>query len=395
MHQNKKPVFFPNLDGLRLFCFLSVFFYHSFFTRYEYIKTNKLYSWIKFGVFENGNLGVNFFFVLSGFLITYLLLAEKTNYGKVHIGKFYIRRILKIWPLFYFCVFFGVVVFQMIKGYVGASGTETAHPVFYLLLVNNFDYIKYGADSSVLSILWSVAIEEQFYLVWPFLIAFCPRRLMPYAFFLLLTGSFIFRFLYSHHAAILELHTFSCISDMVVGGCGAYLAFYSSRFIQLIKRLPKYFIVMVYVGVALLYGFRHQIFQFTPATIALDRLVISVFFLFIILEQNYADHSFYKMSAYKTLSKWGQYTYGLYCLHMIGILIVATVLQRINFNTRVWQVLLVEGLGSLALTLALAYVSFHVYEKRFLLLKKKLAFINTGKAVSELNEEKTTVSPIL
>ena len=73
MMEKTNKVFFPNLDGLRFFCFLSVFFFHSFATKYEYIKQKRALSFYKGFLASNGDLGVNFFFVLSGFLITYLL----------------------------------------------------------------------------------------------------------------------------------------------------------------------------------------------------------------------------------------------------------------------------------------------------------------------------------
>ena len=115
----KTKIFFPNLDGLRFFCFVSVFFFHSFATRFASIKENGLYHFVKGVLASNGNLGVNFFFVLSGFLITYLLFAEKEKYKKISVGNFYIRRILRIWPLFYFCVFFGFVIFPILKRALG------------------------------------------------------------------------------------------------------------------------------------------------------------------------------------------------------------------------------------------------------------------------------------
>src|SRR5690606_19427107 len=113
------------------------------------------------GLFGNGNLGVNFFFVLSGFLITYLLLIEMQLRGRINIGSFYIRRALRIWPLFYFCVAFGFIAFPFFKSMLGEIPNESANVVSYLFFLNNFDFIKNPPDSSVLSVLWSVAIEEQ------------------------------------------------------------------------------------------------------------------------------------------------------------------------------------------------------------------------------------------
>src|SRR5687768_6448678 len=103
----KPVVFFSNLDGLRFFCFLAVFFFHSFHTDYLYIRDSPTYIFFKSFIFKNGNLGVNFFFVLSGFLITYLLLKEREFYGRINIVSFWKRRILRIWPLFFACLVFG------------------------------------------------------------------------------------------------------------------------------------------------------------------------------------------------------------------------------------------------------------------------------------------------
>src|SRR5690348_9426031 len=96
----KAKIFFPNLDGLRFFSFLVVFLYHGHLSIFSYLKDSqpKTYAAIEF-LFQHGNLGVNFFFVLSGFLITYLLIKEKEFTGTIHVQNFYIRRILRIWPL--------------------------------------------------------------------------------------------------------------------------------------------------------------------------------------------------------------------------------------------------------------------------------------------------------
>src|SRR4051812_22591177 len=92
--ERKPRVLFPNLDGLRFFCFLSVFFFHSAATNNATISSQKAYGVFKYFLFGNGNLGVNFFFVLSGFLITFLLITEKERYANIKVGNFYMRRIL-------------------------------------------------------------------------------------------------------------------------------------------------------------------------------------------------------------------------------------------------------------------------------------------------------------
>src|SRR3954471_4714452 len=128
----KEKIFFPNLDGLRFVSFFLVFLYHTYMTFFNNIRDSSpdAFDYIQ-RLFQNGNLGVNFFFVLSGFLITFLLIREKEYTGKIHVGHFYMRRILRIWPLFYLCVFIGFVIFPMVASYIGVSAGETARPVYY------------------------------------------------------------------------------------------------------------------------------------------------------------------------------------------------------------------------------------------------------------------------
>ena len=110
-----KHVFFDNLDGLRFLSFFYVFIAHSFPTDDPAIYNSLWYRIIKGKMFLDGEPGVSFFFVLSGFLITYLLLKEKEFTQKINLKAFYIRRILRIWPLYYFSVFFGFAIFPYLK----------------------------------------------------------------------------------------------------------------------------------------------------------------------------------------------------------------------------------------------------------------------------------------
>lgn len=378
--ENDKPkakVFFPNLDGLRFFCFLAVFFYHSFATDYADVKNTGLYWVSKKFIAANGNLGVNFFFVLSGFLITYLLLTEQKKYGRIDVKNFYLRRILRIWPLFYFCVIFGFFIFPQIKLLFHQIPSETAHLAWYLTFLNNFDFIRNGLpDSSTLGTLWSVAIEEQFYFVWPLLIFAVPAKYYKYLFGVIITCSFIFRYSHANSYPVLELHTLSCISDMTIGGCFALLSFNSQSFINKIKTAPKTAWITLYLVTAICFFFRDQIFNVNSFGLAIDRLILSIFFGLIIVEQNYADNSLFKMGNYKWISKLGTYTYGLYCLHMIGILIVAKGLAALKLNKNVYQVIFLEGVGSLLVTMLLAFISYNFFEKRFLQLKERFSKIS-------------------
>ena len=176
--ESMKKVYFPNLDGLRFYAFLAVFFAHSFWTEFDYMRLNPAFHFLK-EVAYKGVLGVNFFFVLSGFLITYLLLEEKAVTGKVNIPAFYMRRILRIWPLYYFVVFVGFVVVPFVQSRLGQPTPERGNILYYLAFLGNFD-VK--PTSAVLGILWSIAVEEQFYLVWPVVFSIVPPRYYRFLF---------------------------------------------------------------------------------------------------------------------------------------------------------------------------------------------------------------------
>ncbi|WP_276373170.1 acyltransferase [Chryseolinea sp. H1M3-3] len=372
----KPTVFFPNLDGLRFFCFLVVFLFHSFYTEYDHIKSSSTYLFVRSFLFKNGNLGVNFFFVLSGFLITYLLLKEKEFYGKINVLNFWKRRILRIWPLFFACVFFGFVIFPVLKNLLGQESGESANVFSYLTFLNNFDLIKNGLpDASVLGVLWSVAIEEQFYFVWPLLLIVIPSQSYKYVFFVIIFLTLVFRGIFDN-SVYNEYHTLSCIGDMTVGGLGALLI-HTTTLDKKIATMAKGYIVALYAAVVLIFLFRDTLQSSYYLIRVSERILIAVVFLMVILEQNYAKNSLFKMGNFKLLSELGTISYGLYCLHFIGILVTTNTFKILHFNNHLWQVLILETTFALVITVIIAKLSYRYFESPFLRLKHKLSFIRT------------------
>jgi peptidoglycan/LPS O-acetylase OafA/YrhL len=373
-----KKVYFENLDGLRFLCFLSVFFFHSFHTDFDYIKTTDIYHFIKRDVFGNGNLGVNFFFVLSGFLITYLLIEEKKLNGQIDIKKFWLRRILRIWPLFYLCIIIGFFIFPFLKSAFGQQPNETATIWYYLTFTNNFDFIKNGLpDASILGVLWSVAIEEQFYFVWPIILYLLPIKKYWLAFSIVIITSLIFRGFNNNYMAH-EHHTLSCIGDMAIGAFGAWLIQTNENFKTKVQNLKRIYIWLIYILFLLIYIYRDEILSLNNFLLdVVERPLIAVIILLIILEQCFSDKSLFKMSKFKLLTKYGTITYGLYCLHFIGILIVTTLTKKYSLNTELWQVIIIDTSFALVLTIVISLISYNIYEKPFLKLKEKFAYIKT------------------
>ena len=373
--QQKHKIFFPNLDGLRFLCLLSVFLFHSFSTNYSNINESTTYIFIKKTLFGNGNLGVNFFFVLSGFLITFLLIKEKAFKGKINIVNFWIRRILRIWPLYFFCVFFGFVIFPLIKIFFGQVPNENANPIYYIFFINNFDFINKGLpDASVLGVLWSVAIEEQFYFFWPILLAIIPNKYYPFLFSVIIVGSFIFRAA-NDSPVMHEHHTFSCIGDMAIGAFGAYLM-NDKKYRFKVENMPKWFILLNYLAFFFIFFFRKEIFYVNHYVRIFERSFIAIIILVIILEQNFSLNSLFKMSKFKLISNLGIISYGLYCLHFIGILITISITQKMGINNNLWEVLIFETILSLCLTIGISWLSYHFFEIHFLNLKNRFSYIS-------------------
>jgi peptidoglycan/LPS O-acetylase OafA/YrhL len=371
--REKTVVFFPNLDALRFFSFLSVFFAHSFAVDNASIQETTWYQIFKGRMFSDGDIGVSFFFVLSGFLITYLLIIEKEKAKTINVKSFYIRRALRIWPLYYFCVGFGFFIFPLLKGLFGQSSSETASPYLCSLFLNNFNAIINGPpDSSVLSVLWSVAIEEQFYLVWPLFFFFLPTSRYHYVFVFVILLSIFYRLFASY--STFSFHTFSVISDMAIGGLGAYLCIFKPSFLRLVQNGNRWIQLTPYVAVILLLLYRREFFG-VPVIIIFSRIISAFFFAWIILEQNFCKRSIFKLKNLQRISILGKYTYGLYCLHTIALLIIVTFLSKIGLRQQSWQLWLVEMPLSLGLSIAMAYTSYHILEKRFLSLKSRFSYI--------------------
>ena len=106
-----------------------------------------------------------------------------------------------------------------------------------------------------------------------------------------------------------------------------------------------------------------------------ERSILAVLILFIILEQNFAINSIYKLGRLKLLSELGKITYGLYSLHFIGILITLTLSSKLGLNQNAWQVAFIEVPISLVLTIIISKISFKYFETPFLKLKDKFSYI--------------------
>lgn len=375
-----KPIrYFEHLDTLRFFAFFSVFALHVVFMN-SYYNGSDWYQWISSSLIRNGDLGVNFFFVLSGFLITNLLLREREETGKISIPSFYARRFLRIWPLYFAVVIIGFFLLPALlntnpdaapfaPAYMHIPNDRIA---WYLTFLANFDITYHTYPSPVLAVLWSVSVEEQFYIFWPLLLVLVPKKYLMPALIAVLVGAASFRYINWENAAVIRFHTLSCFSDISMGALLAYGLVHSEKLRLYFAKMPRQTIVFPYVAALILIIIREttygpMFYSIAGWVVALEPALFSAFFAFVIAEQHYSNESFIKFGRFKLFSSWGKLSYGMYCLHLVAIWLVIFI-----FKTFEWQpdphspwVFLLQIILSFGLTLGLSMLSYRFFEMPF------------------------------
>jgi peptidoglycan/LPS O-acetylase OafA/YrhL len=370
MNHSSKP-YFENLDGLRFISFFVVFLTHLFSTCYMLFDQSELKIMHQLKLFSLAELGVNFFFVLSGFLITYLLLTELKMHQKIHIKFFYIRRILRIWPLYYFILIFGFFIFPILKAKLGLPVNDLSSPFPCFIFLNNFHKIAHPNAGLIINILWSVGIEEQFYLCWPWLFYCIKQKYLGYFISAIIIFSLLFRAFYIHIVDI-DYHTFGVLLELAIGGL---IAYYIDLYVELktfFKNLSKISILFFY-SIFLLIVFYHQTIFISNFLYVIKPFIFSLLFGFVILEQNYSTKSIFKFSNFKFISQLGKYTYGMYCLHPIAILLCFTLIKKIHLELNGIQQFTIVSIVSFFITILISWFSYQYFESQFLKLKQRIS----------------------
>ncbi|MFN0021619.1 MAG: acyltransferase family protein [Pirellulaceae bacterium] len=175
----------PELDGLRFLAFLGVFVLHCYpilppKNQPDSPIAREVLAWFC-SIPQAGVAGVDLFFVLSSFLITELLLREHERSGKIDVRAFYIRRTLRIWPLYFFFLTLATCIEPLFSLHQGESfGMPWPFTLAFYGFVGNWAIALTGKElNSTAIVLWTVSIEEQFYLAWPLLLKLArPKRLL-------------------------------------------------------------------------------------------------------------------------------------------------------------------------------------------------------------------------
>lgn len=360
---NKK---FDTLDAFRFFAFLQIFFLHI--PDFSNTAFNKFKS--------GGSIGVSFFFVLSGFLITYLLAEEKAATGIINPKRFMMRRILRIWPLYYLGVLMAYANIAISQRYGFGNNTGYMPNILYsitftenikMLIEDNFP------NGAPLRVFWSLCVEEQFYILWVIIFRYVNLKNIAKLFLCLIIIAWCYRFstpFFLKNINIKDVDLISNLDYFCVGGLvGLSLIVYPSV-VKKIKTVMGRKIQILITCFCTLFFFFHHFFisQNINDSIFFPTITAAIFGLLI---TSFAFRfSEYQISNESYLGKLGKISYGLYVYHTPVILAL-----MLTFKTFDWQYsclhILAFILTAFIVTVIISKLSYEYFEQPFLKFRNK------------------------
>ncbi|MEO5570200.1 MAG: acyltransferase [Bacteroidia bacterium] len=367
----KGALYLPNLNALRFIAASMVLVHHIEHTKKEYNLPN---CWTGHFLGLVGDLGVTLFFTLSGFLITILLLQEKKEKNSIDVSAFYKRRILRIWPLYYLVFLSALFILPHLK-FFNLPGTETVTEsigvklfLFVFMLPNVvFSYyapIPYSVQT------WSIGVEEQFYIIWPWLIKFTKSIIL--LLLLIYVGFFLLNLFlltenatdfFSRNIIILLSHLrFGC---MAIGGVAASVYFFNKTVVL------KYVLNIRAQAFSIL---TLSILVLLPNAVYLVHEIFALFFAIIILNFAFCPKVLVNLEI-KPFKYFGKISYGIYMYQFIGIVIAIKFSNFVIDYKNILVFNIFTYLVSFGVTIGLSSLSYEFFEKRFLKLKEKFQVV--------------------
>jgi peptidoglycan/LPS O-acetylase OafA/YrhL len=359
----------PELDVLRFFAFLMVFFHHSF--PHDPAFWTKLglplfLGKVLAGIGATGAFGVSLFFVLSSYLITELLLREKALIGTLDVRSFYIRRILRIWPLYFAFLALAVGLQWIVPG----QHVTWRAGLWFSLLAGNWFIVFHGFPSSVIFPLWSVSIEEQFYITWPAIVRLASETGMLFCAGLMLAVSTASRvYLGLHHTGESDVwcNTFVQLDPIAIGILLAVLL--KGEIPRLTKLTRGVLFLAGITGLALgslYFGIKNDPLTTMRIVLGYPSVAIGGALLLLAVLRNSKKHS------NPVLVYLGRISYGLYVFHILGLLISD---YTVHDQTASLFRYSLRVLVALTATIAMAAVSYRWLETPFLGLKQRFTHV--------------------
>jgi peptidoglycan/LPS O-acetylase OafA/YrhL len=362
----KKAFHAPELDCLRFLAFSAVFVFHA--RTGQYVESSYTLNKLIAAVVAAGAFGVDLFFVLSAYLITELLLREKQITGDVKVPAFYLRRILRIWPLYFFFVGIASLLPLFTSQQFGWK-----YLAGFSLLSGNWMIVLFGVPLSVANPLWSVSIEEQFYLCWaPLVRRLLSKEIGATAVILLITSSLTRLLQYVFVHPLNQSVWFNTLDRLDPIALGILLAlFLRAKRISLSGSRRVLIICVSLIGLLFVSAYCNLTANTKPFS-ALGLIgypIVALSCLGILL-------------ATVGLGGWltrnpgliylGKISYGLYVYHGLALWLIAMLSERLRVRNSA-----VGFCAAFCLTIAFAAVSYHVLELPFLRLKKRFTYVHS------------------
>ena len=361
---------FDGLDGLRGIAILLVFAHHFF----HGASTTNAIANAFLNTCHAGWIGVDLFFVLSGFLITGILYDTKSDPN--FFRNFYMRRFLRIFPLYYGVLFIAFVILPLLSLDLGADFAQVRGEQGWLwtYTVNLVMAYREQTDFGWFNHFWTLAIEEQFYLIWPLAVFFCSRRqllVIAVAGAIFAAGLRLFLVLHEGHRITAFVFTFCRSDTLLLGGAIALLARSAKTWKRCLQLSAP---VAVVCATVLIFIFFRQggLKTLNPLVQTLGYSTLAILFCALVVAAVRVDHIRFLQARW--LRFFGKYSYGLYVFHFLLMPFFYYI-----FPTQFF----VDALGSLAaaycvfavfgtaVSVIVAWLSWHLYEKHFLRLKHR------------------------
>ena len=367
-------IYFPNLNALRFLAALLVLVTHIEQLKSAFGIENYMGKVAFFDI--AGPQGVVLFFVLSGFLITYLLLAEERQSQTIQVRRFYVRRILRIWPLYLLIVLSSLFVLPHVRflnwpGY-GPEVTQTDLPLKLALYLTFFANLVLSLVAVVpfASQTWSIGTEEQFYLVWPVLLRAVKRHRLALMCGIML-GYYAIRFgLQTRFADALPAKDVVtafvsgfAIDRMAMGGLFALLLFEKSRFLRVWMNRYVFYAALAVIA---------WMYVANPSTPAVRYPLYPFLYGIVVLNLAANPGIGWRLETRHTTFL-GNISYGLYMLHPLAITLAIVVGLRLGWTSNFFLYP-----ATVAGTIGLAAVSYAWYETPFLRLKARFQIVRSG-----------------
>ncbi len=338
------------LDGLRGIAILLVILFHTF---------HFMFGWC----------GVDLFFVLSGFLITGTLIDNKNSTH--YFSNFWIKRVLRIFPLYYLVL--AIIIVPKIYFQVNTVSYTSWTYWFYL---QNWQYIFNGVfpdGKATLNHFWSLAIEEQFYFFFPFVVKYVKNKNMPFLLLAFILIAILFRYYYFNNDNIgYYVGTVSRMDSLAIGAFLAYAVRYNRVFLQRWTHLFFYISVAYILAVIVL---TQEVHFSNPYFAGIGLTFFALLFgsLLIFSLSNFKNNFINQVLTLKPLRFIGKISYGLYIYHWILYVFIKPPLESVIYNSLPHSIAskVVTSVIILIVSIALSYLSFSYFEKPILNLKKK------------------------